>query len=140
MGPALGRERARSRYREKPDSSLSAKLTVGDWSAGKLSLTQVRQFRLISGISQKAPGARKANPVSSYNIEPGARILWCLRRRKSDVRCVIYPQAMPVEVQVVQDRDVVLTERFQEEWVAVSWAGAYSERLRQQGWFDSPGD
>jgi hypothetical protein len=105
-----------------------------------LSLTQVRQFRLISGISQKAPGARKANPVSSYNVEPGARILWCLRRRKSDVRCVIYPQAMPVEVQVVQDRDVVLTERFQEEWVALSWAGAYSERLRQQGWFDSPGD
>lgn len=82
----------------------------------------------------------KVHPVSIYNVEPDARVLWCLRRRKSDVRCVLYPNAMPVEVRVVQDRDVVLTERFQEEWVALNWARAYSDRLRQQGWFDSPGD
>ena len=47
---------------------------------------------------------------------------------------------MPVEVQVVQDRDIVLTERFQEEWLAVSWARVYGDRLKQQGWYDSPGD
>lgn len=75
-----------------------------------------------------------------YTVQPGARVLWCLRRRKSDVRCVIYPRAMPVEVQVVQDRDIVLTERFQEEWLAVNWARVYGDRLKQQGWYDSPGD
>jgi len=78
--------------------------------------------------------------VGIYTVQPGARVLWCLRRRKSDVRCVIYPRAMPVEVQVVQDRDIVLTERFQEEWLAVSWARVYGDRLKQQGWYDSPGD
>jgi len=78
--------------------------------------------------------------VGIYTVQPGARVLWCLRRRKSDVRCVIYPRAMPVEVQVVQDRDIVLTERFQEEWLAVNWARVYGDRLKQQGWYDSPGD
>jgi hypothetical protein len=43
---------------------------------------------------------------------------------------------MPVEVQVVQDRDVVLTELFQEEWLALNWARAYGDRLKQQGWHD----
>jgi hypothetical protein len=65
-------------------------------------------------------------------------VLWCLRRRTTDVRCVMYPAGVPVEVQVLQDRDVVLTELFQEEWLATSWAKAYGERLRQQGWQDSP--
>ena len=78
--------------------------------------------------------------MTIFNIQPGARVLWCLRRRKSDVRCVLYPSTMPVEVRVVQDRDVVLTELFQEEWLALNWARAYSDRLRQQGWYDSPGD
>jgi hypothetical protein len=78
--------------------------------------------------------------VSAYSVQPDARVLWCLRRRKSDVRCVIYPGVLPVQVQVVQDRDVVLTEVFAEESLAVRWAAAYSERLRQRGWFDSPGD
>jgi len=50
------------------------------------------------------------------------------------VRCVLYPSGMPVEVQVVQDRDVVLTELFQEEWLALNWSKAYLERLKQQGW------
>lgn len=78
--------------------------------------------------------------MSIFNVQPGARVLWCLRRRKSDVRCVLYASTMPVEVHVVQDRDVVLTEVFQEEWIALNWARAYSDRLRQQGWYDSPGD
>lgn len=76
--------------------------------------------------------------ATTYSIEPGARVLWCLRRRATDVRCVMYPTGLPVEVHVVQDRDVVLTELFQEEWLAETWARAYGERLRQQGWSDSP--
>jgi hypothetical protein len=48
------------------------------------------------------------------------------------------PNGMPVEVQVVQDRDIVLTELFQEEWLALNWAHAYCARLKQQGWQDSP--
>ena len=76
--------------------------------------------------------------MSSYTAQPGARVLWCLRRRTTDVRCVMYSTGVPVEVQVLQDRDVVLTELFQEEWLATSWAKAYGERLRQQGWQDSP--
>jgi hypothetical protein len=51
---------------------------------------------------------------------------------------VLLTTGMPVEVQVVQDREVVLTELFQEEWLAENWARAYSDRLRQQGWNDSP--
>jgi hypothetical protein len=45
---------------------------------------------------------------------------------------------MPVEVQVVQDRDVVLRELFQEEWLALNWSRAYLERLKEQGWQESP--
>jgi hypothetical protein len=41
-------------------------------------------------------------------------------------------------VQVLQDRDIVLTELFQEEWLAENWARAYADRLRQQGWNDRP--
>jgi len=79
----------------------------------------------------------KLETVSSYSVQPGARVLWCLRRRTTDVRCVMFPGTMPVEIQVLQDRDVVLTELFQEEWLAENWARAYAERLRQQGWRDS---
>jgi len=50
----------------------------------------------------------------------------------------MYPEPIPVEIRVLQDRDVVLTELFQEEWLATSWAKAYADRLRQQGWHDSP--
>jgi hypothetical protein len=55
----------------------------------------------------------------------------------SDVRCVLIPTGIPVEVQILQDRDLVLTERFQEEWLAERWAKAYEERLRGHGWHDS---
>ena len=54
------------------------------------------------------------------------------------MRCIMYPNGMPVEVQVVQDRDVVLTELFQEEWLAVNWARAYADRLKERGWHESP--
>jgi hypothetical protein len=37
-------------------------------------------------------------------------------------------------VQVLQDRDVVLTEMFPEERLALSWAQAFGDRLKQQGW------
>ena len=76
--------------------------------------------------------------MNTYPVQPGARILWCLRRRRSDVRCVIFPDVRPVEVQVLQDQDVVLTEVFAEEWLALSWARVYADRLKDQGWQDSP--
>jgi hypothetical protein len=78
--------------------------------------------------------------VSTFTVQPGTRVLWCLRRRKTDVRCVLYSARRPLQIQVVQDRDLVLTERFEEEWLAVRWARVYAERLKQQGWYDSPGD
>jgi hypothetical protein len=74
----------------------------------------------------------------TYTVQPGERVLWCLRRRKSDVRCVIYTRALPVEIRVLQDLDLVLTECFAEEWLALNWARVYAERLKQQGWHDSP--
>ena len=45
---------------------------------------------------------------------------------------------MPVEVRILQDRDVVLTESFQEEWLALNWARVYGDHLKAQGWYDSP--
>ena len=72
-------------------------------------------------------------------VEPGSRMLWCLRRRATAVKCILFARGLPVEVQVVQDRDVVLTELFPEEWLAVSWARAYEGRLKEQGWQEAPG-
>jgi hypothetical protein len=76
--------------------------------------------------------------VLTQTIRPDARVLWCLRRRASDIRCVLYPRVTPVEIQVLQDRDVVLTELFPEEWLAINWAQAYGERLKNQGWREIP--
>lgn len=76
--------------------------------------------------------------MASYAVQPGARVVWCLKRRATDVRCVVMAQAVPVEVQIVHDVDVVVTEMFQEEWMAMKWARAYRERLRAQGWQDVP--
>lgn len=70
-------------------------------------------------------------------VQPGARVLWCLRRRLSDVRCVLYADGMPIEVRVLQDRDVVLTEMFPEERLALRWAQAYGERLKEHGWHEA---
>jgi hypothetical protein len=41
-------------------------------------------------------------------------------------------------VRVVHGHDVVVTELFQEEWMALNWARAYRERLHAQGWQDVP--
>jgi len=79
--------------------------------------------------------------VSASIANPGGpRVLWCLRRRKSDVRCVLYSALKPVEVQILQERDLVLKELFAEESSAVEWAREYGARLRRQGWRDSPED
>ena len=76
--------------------------------------------------------------MANYAVQPGARVVWCLKRRSTDVRCVMFGTGMPVEVQVVHGRDIVLTEMFQEESMALNWARAYKERLRAQGWNDVP--
>jgi hypothetical protein len=76
--------------------------------------------------------------VASFNAQQGARVLWCLRRRRTDVRCVLYSNVVPVEIQVLQGGDLVITELFAEEWLAINWARVYADRLKQQGWFESP--
>jgi hypothetical protein len=80
-----------------------------------------------------------AGAMAEYAVLPGARVVWRLRRRSTDVRCVVLPASMPVEVHVVHGDDVVLTELFQEEWMAMNWARAYRDRLRAQGWGDVQG-
>lgn len=74
----------------------------------------------------------------SYAVQPGARVVWCLKRRSTDVRCVVMSQGIPVEVHVVHGAEILLAELFQEEWMALQWARAYRERLRAQGWDDVP--
>lgn len=74
----------------------------------------------------------------SEQDEANTRVIWCLRRRSSDVRCVLDASTLPIEVRILQDRDVVLTEVFPEEDLAVKWARLYGERLKQQGWFEPP--
>jgi hypothetical protein len=65
-------------------------------------------------------------------------VLWCLRRTSSDVTCLLRKGANAVEVQVLQDRDVVLTQLFQEEGPALRWAATYQRQLKDRGWGDSP--
>ena len=74
----------------------------------------------------------------TYAVQPGARVVWCLKRRTTDVRCVLMAHDVPVEVHVVHGAEVLLSEIFQEEWMALNWARAYRERLRAQGWDDVP--
>lgn len=76
--------------------------------------------------------------MSTPLVSPDPRVLWCLRRRSSDVRCVLYATALPIEVRILQDRDVVLAEVFPEESLARKWAKVYGERLKQQGWVETP--
>ena len=73
----------------------------------------------------------------SLVVQPGARVLWCLRRSRSDIRCVVFPDGMPIEVQILQDRDLVLREQFPEERLALGWAAAYAEQLKRRGWQDA---
>ena len=77
--------------------------------------------------------------MADYAVQPGARVVWCLKRRATDVRCVVLSQGVPVEVHVVHGRDIIVSEMFQEEWMALKWARAYRERLHAQGWQDVPG-
>ena len=74
----------------------------------------------------------------SDSVQPGARVVWCLKRRATDVRCVVMSHGVPVELQVVHGLDVIVSEVFQEEWMALKWARANRERLRAQGWQDVP--
>ena len=78
--------------------------------------------------------------MSVFNAGPGVRVLWCLRRTRSDVRCVLFVDAAPIEIHVLQDTDLVLRETFAEELNALAWAQAYADRLREQGWRDIPED
>jgi hypothetical protein len=76
----------------------------------------------------------------AYTVAPGARILWCLRRRSTDVRCVLCAGGRPAEVLILQDRDAVLRETFPEESAALAWAREYADSLRARGWRDRPED
>ena len=67
-----------------------------------------------------------------------ARVLWCLRRSRTDVACVLYCAAVAVEAQVLHDDVVVVAEQFLDETAALIWARAYELRLRDKGWADSP--
>ena len=78
--------------------------------------------------------------MNTFTVDPGARVVWCLRRRASDVRCVVFVGASFVEVQVLQERDLVLKEVFPNEPAAMTWADEYRGRLKKQGWNDSPGE
>lgn len=66
------------------------------------------------------------------------RILWSLRRRRTDVRCLLCPELRPLEVHVFQDEDRIFIERFPSEDMALEWARQYELRLRATGWSDSP--
>ena len=76
--------------------------------------------------------------MANYAVQPGARVVWCVKRRATDVRCVVMSHGMPVEVHVVHGPEIVVKELFQEEWMAWKWARAYHDRLRAQGWEDVP--
>ena len=76
--------------------------------------------------------------MTSSNFPPNGRVLWCLRRTKTDVTCVLRGGSVPAEVQILHDRDVVVNELFEEERFALGWARSYELQLRQQGWDDSP--
>jgi len=47
---------------------------------------------------------------------------------------------VPVEVRIVQDRDLVLKEIFPAESFATAWADEYCQRLQQHGWRPRPED
>lgn len=93
------------------------------------------QAPIIGAYTARVSPFPRQVQVSSDAAQTGARVVWCLRRRATDVRCLVLT-GVPVEVRVVHDREVVVTEMFEEEWMALKWARAYRERLRAQGWND----
>ena len=60
-------------------------------------------------------------------------MLWCLRRTRSDIHCVLI-QTVPPEIHVLQDADLVLKEAFPEEATPLHWAEEYGSRLQENGW------
>ena len=95
--------------------------------------------RTGAAYTAAVPPTHLEGSLANDAVQPGARVVWCLKRRTTDVRCVVLGQGMPVEEQDVHGRDdVVVTKIFQEEWMAMNWARAYRERLRAQGWDDVP--
>jgi hypothetical protein len=50
----------------------------------------------------------------------------------------MYGDSVPIEMQILQDRDVIITEVFHDEAFALEWARSYRGRLEAQGWFASP--
>ena len=82
----------------------------------------------------------EGSELANSAVQPGARVVWCLKRRTTDVRCVVMAQAVPVELQVFHGPEIIVSEVFQEEWMALKWARAYRDRLRAQGWEDVPGE
>jgi hypothetical protein len=53
---------------------------------------------------------------------------------------VLYAAGLPVEVRIVQDRDLVLKEIFPAESFAMAWADEYCQRLQSHGWRPHPED
>lgn len=75
--------------------------------------------------------------MTSFTDGPYARVLWCLRRSRTDVACVLH-DGPAVEARVLHGEDVVVSERFADEAEALIWARGYELRLRAKGWADSP--
>ena len=64
--------------------------------------------RVRSSINSREGAKQGAvQAVTTFTVDPGARVLWCLRRRASDVRCVVFVGPSVVEVRVLQERDLV---------------------------------
>jgi hypothetical protein len=76
--------------------------------------------------------------VSAEEPTDDERLLWSLRRRSTDVRCLLLRRARPLRILVLQGQEPVLTERFHSEDAALQWARAYELRLRDLGYADSP--
>ncbi len=76
--------------------------------------------------------------MTRVSADPGGHVLWCLCRRASDVRWVLYAARAPIEAHIVQDRDVVLRESFATGAAAEWWAEEYARRLQHHGWSTSP--
>jgi hypothetical protein len=83
---------------------------------------------------------KACHDLSTYTSDPGARVLWCLRRSAGDVRCVAFLAVRPVEVHVLQDRDRVMREVFATVEAALDWAEEYAARLKSHGWRECPED
>jgi hypothetical protein len=117
-----------------PSSTVSPKAELDFQGQPHYSGLNPPSQRFWQGANERSAPDR----VSTSDEPGGVRLLWCLRRRATDVRCVLMLHAAPIEVHVLQDRDLVLREVFTDEGGALNWAAAYADRLKQHGWRDSP--